>query len=87
MQSVVHRVDAERAELELVLSSKSFGRNNYVGRFLSFVCERYFDGSTSEIKEYSIAVHGRRGLQLRASRRTFAVLDENRQIARPPPSQ
>jgi hypothetical protein len=57
LQSVIHRVDAERAELELVLSSKTFGRNNYVGRFLSFVCERYFEGSTSEIKEYSIAVH------------------------------
>jgi len=57
LQSVIHRVDAERAELELVLSSRTFGRNNYVGRFLSFVCERYFEGSTSEIKEYSIAVH------------------------------
>jgi malectin (di-glucose binding ER protein) len=56
LQSVIHRLDAERAELELLLTSRTFGRNNNLGRFLGFVCEKYFEGATSEIKEYSIAV-------------------------------
>ena len=54
--SVVHRVDAERAEVDLLLSSRTFSRTNNLGRFLSFICEKYFDGASSEIKEYSIAV-------------------------------
>lgn len=57
MQSVVHRVDAERAEVELLLHSRIFARTNNLGRFLSFICEKYFEGATAEIKEYSIAVH------------------------------
>lgn len=57
MQSVIHRVDAERAEVELLLSSRTFARAGNLGRFLSFICEKYFDGATSEVKEYSIAVH------------------------------
>jgi hypothetical protein len=56
LQSVIHRLGAERAELELLLTSRTFGRNNNLGRFLGFVCEKYFEGATSEIKEYSIAV-------------------------------
>jgi Malectin domain len=54
--TVFSRVDAERAEVELLLSSKKFARTNNIGRFLGFVCEKYFEGSTSELKEYSIAV-------------------------------
>jgi Malectin domain len=54
--TVFSNVDAERAEVELLLSSKKFSRTNNTGRFLGFVCEKYFEGSTSEIKEYSIAV-------------------------------
>lgn len=57
MQTVVHRVDAERAEVDQLLSSRTFARSNNLGRFLSFICEKYFEGATSEIKEYSIAVH------------------------------
>ena len=56
MQSVIHRLDAERAEVELLLNSRTFARTNNLGRFLSFVCEKYFEGATSQIKEYSIAV-------------------------------
>lgn len=56
MQSVADRVDAERAEVDLVLNSKTVSRSSSLGRFLSFVCEKYFEGATSEIKEYSIAV-------------------------------
>ena len=51
------RVDAERAEVALLLNSRTFGRSNNLGRVLSFICEKYFDGAASEIKEYSIAVH------------------------------
>lgn len=50
------RVDAERAELDLLLSSKKFARTNSLGRFLGFVCDKYFEGAASEIKEYSIGV-------------------------------
>ena len=56
MQSVVHRVDAERAEVDLLLNSRTFTRTNNLGRFLSFICEKHFEGASSEIKEYSIAV-------------------------------
>jgi hypothetical protein len=56
VETVFSRVDAERAEVELLLRSKKFARTNSLGRFLGFVCEKYFEGSTSEIKEYSIAV-------------------------------
>jgi hypothetical protein len=54
--TVFSRVDAERAEVELLLGSKKFARTNNIGRFLGFVCEKYFEGSTPEIKEYSIGV-------------------------------
>jgi hypothetical protein len=56
VETVFSRVDAERAEVELLLGSKKFARTNNIGRFLGFVCEKYFEGTTSEIKEYSIAV-------------------------------
>jgi hypothetical protein len=55
LQSAVH-VDAERAEVDLLLSSRTFTRANNLGRFLGFVCEKYFEGATLDIKEYSIAV-------------------------------
>jgi Malectin domain len=57
LQTIVHRVDAERAEVGLLLTSRTFARTNNLGRFLSFICEKHFEGSTAEIKEYSIAVH------------------------------
>lgn len=57
LESVMGRVDAERAEVALLLNSKTFGRSNNLGRVLSFICDKYFDGAASEIKEYSIAVH------------------------------
>lgn len=55
LQSAV-QVDAERAEVDLLLSSRTFTRANNLGRFLGFVCEKYFEGATLDIKEYSIAV-------------------------------
>ena len=56
MESVFSKVDAERAEMEQLLGSRKFARTNNLGRFLAFVCDKYFEGRTSEIKEYSIAV-------------------------------
>ena len=56
MESVVHKIDAERLEVELLLNSRTFPRTNNLGRFLNFICQKYFEGTTSEIKEYSIAV-------------------------------
>ena len=56
MESTSNRLEAERAELDTLLSSGTLGRANNLVRFLTFVCERYFDGAIDEIKEYSIAV-------------------------------
>lgn len=57
MQSAVSKLEAERAEVDDILSSGVFGRTNNLVRLLTFVCEKYFDGAIDEIKEYSIAVH------------------------------
>ena len=57
MQSAVSKLEAERAEVEGILSSGMLGRSNNHVRLLTFVCEKYFEGAIDEIKEYSIAVH------------------------------
>ena len=46
----------ERQELEWVLSRPEMVRSANFVRFLSFICNRYFDGETDDIREYSIAV-------------------------------
>jgi hypothetical protein len=56
LESAINRIAAERAELDSVLGSGVLGRTNNLVRFLTFVCEKYFDGAIDEIKEYSIAV-------------------------------
>lgn len=56
MASSIPNLDAERAEVDLLLKSRTFGKANSLGRFLSFVCEKYFDGALSQIKEYNIAI-------------------------------
>ena len=62
MQSAIDKVEAERSEVEHVLSSGVLGRTNNHVRLLTYVCEKYFEGAIGEIKEYNIAVHalGRR---------------------------
>jgi hypothetical protein len=57
MRLGITKLEAERAEFEAVLASELFGRPTNVVRFLSYVCERYFEDAIHEIKEYSIAVH------------------------------
>ena len=56
VQSAISKLEAERAEVDDILSSGVFGRTNYPLRLLTFVCEKYFEGAIDEIKEYSIAV-------------------------------
>jgi hypothetical protein len=47
---------AERTELEVVLSSEAFARSPIVAQMLKYICERHFRGQSHEIKEYNIAV-------------------------------
>jgi hypothetical protein len=57
VESTVSNFEAERAELDSLLNSEIFGRGNNLAKILSFVCEKYFQGCTGEVKEYDIAVH------------------------------
>jgi TolB-like protein len=47
---------AARSELERVLGSPAFTRNERLGRFLRFVVERHLEGKDEEIKESVLAV-------------------------------
>lgn len=49
-------LEAERAELNAVLSSEIFQRAPTLAQLLSYVCGKYFSGQSGQIKEYSIAV-------------------------------
>jgi hypothetical protein len=49
-------LQAERTELEAVLSSEAFARSPIVAQMLKYICERHFSGQSHEIKEYNIAV-------------------------------
>jgi beta-glucanase (GH16 family) len=52
----------EREELHRVLEHPEFSRSANLVRFLSYICEKYFEGKAGEIREYSIAIEalGRR---------------------------
>jgi Malectin domain len=54
------RAQDERAELDAVLSSGIFNRAPNLANFLIYVCERYFEGDSDSVKEYSIAVEALR---------------------------
>jgi hypothetical protein len=56
LQSSIGKFEAERAELDAILSSGMFGRTNNLVRLLTYVCEKHFEGATADIKEYNIAV-------------------------------
>ena len=45
-----------RAELESVLASTLFVRSPRLSRLLQYLCNKYFEGSTEEVKEYQIGV-------------------------------
>ena len=57
MQPAISKLEAERAEVDDILSSGVLGRTNNHVRLLTFVCEKYFEGAIDQIKEYSIAVN------------------------------
>jgi hypothetical protein len=57
LQSEISKLEAERAEVDDILSSGVLGRTNNLVRLLTFVCEKYFDGEIDQVKEYSIAVN------------------------------
>jgi beta-glucanase (GH16 family) len=46
----------EKQELEWVLAHPEISRSLNLVRFLSFVCNKYFDGESRDIREYAIAV-------------------------------
>ena len=50
------RTEVVRRELELVLSSPGFSRNDRLSHFLRFLVERHLEGRDSELKESVIAV-------------------------------
>ena len=52
---IVDRMAEERAALRAVLDSEIFQGRPRLAKLLQYICERYFDGDTDRIKEYSIA--------------------------------
>lgn len=57
-----HRTDSsvpdlaeEKAELEWVLAHPEISRSANMVRFLSFICQKYFDGESKDIREHTIA--------------------------------
>jgi adenylate cyclase len=62
MPSVEFESDAARRQLERVLQSSGFTRNERLSRFLRFLVERYLEGRQDELKESVIGteVFGRR---------------------------
>ncbi len=56
MENGEARTEAIRRELELVLSSAGFSRNERQSKFLRFLVERHLEGREGELKESVIAV-------------------------------
>jgi hypothetical protein len=48
--------EEERAELQALLASGAFARAPSLTQILTYVCEKYFQGQSDQIKEYNIAV-------------------------------
>lgn len=48
--------EEERCELERVIAHPEFSRSGSLVRFLTFICNKYFEGHADDIREYSIAV-------------------------------
>jgi len=62
MPVVFNAIEAEKEELQWLLTSGALGRSNNLARMLTFICEKHFEGQEDQIKEYNIAVEalGRR---------------------------
>jgi hypothetical protein len=48
--------EQERAELQSVLASGILDRAPNLALVLTYICEKYFEGATEQIKEYNVAV-------------------------------
>ncbi|MGA2833148.1 MAG: malectin domain-containing carbohydrate-binding protein [Terracidiphilus sp.] len=61
-QMAPERLQAEKDELNWLLTSGVLGRSSNLARMLTFVCEKHFQGQDDQITEYSIATEalGRR---------------------------
>jgi hypothetical protein len=46
----------EKAELEAVFASGIFSRAPGLAHMLNYVCTKYFEGQSDQVKEYNIAV-------------------------------
>src|SRR5262249_44044809 len=46
----------QKQELERILASGIFDRAPSLAQVLAYVCEKYFDGTAGEIKEYNVAI-------------------------------
>jgi hypothetical protein len=49
-------LDQSKAELEAVIASGIFAKAPSLALLLDYVCKKYFEGNSSQIKEYNIAV-------------------------------
>jgi len=60
---IPHNLEAEREELNWLLTSGVLGKSNNLVRLLTFVCEKHFLGEGDHVKESVIAIEalGRRG--------------------------
>ena len=56
MLQVATEAEAARSQLERILGSPGFARNDRLSRFLRFVVERHLEGRDQELKESVIAV-------------------------------
>src|SRR5436305_5066592 len=56
IESQKDRFKTEREEVERILASVSFRKAPKLSRILAYICEKYFDGTAENLKEYSIAV-------------------------------
>src|SRR5579864_7552316 len=56
MSITEHETDAVRRQLERVVASAGFSRNQRMARFLRFVVEQHLEGKGGEIKESVIAI-------------------------------
>ncbi len=53
---VAPSTEGARAELESVLASTLFVRSPRLSRLLQYLCNKYLEGATEEVKEYQIGV-------------------------------
>lgn len=58
-----NRMQAEKEELDWLLTSGALGRSSNLARMLAFVCEKHFSGQEDQVTEPSVAIEalGRRG--------------------------